>query len=204
MAIEDRFGSGARPSQASSSAAKSAPELDPVTLARARRGSASAFRALVALYEGRVFALVARVLGARRRAHIEDTAQETFVKIHRGLRAFDPRGPARLSTWILTIATRTAVDVVRREKLEVVALPEGLPSDTDIEARTALRERAFRVEAALAELTPEHRAILALRAFHDLDYPEIADALGLNVGTVKSRLARARVALRAAMDGEKT
>ncbi|MEL6184135.1 MAG: RNA polymerase sigma factor [Myxococcota bacterium] len=193
---------GSRAAPAPRSAGRtSAGELDALTLARARKGDAHAFRDLVLAYEGRVFGLVGRILGSSRRAHVEDVAQETFVKVHRGLSSFDPRGSARLSTWILTIATRTAVDLVRREKV-TVALPEGLPSEQDIEATAAARVEAHQVERALAKLSPEHRAILALRAFHDLDYSEIAEALDLSVGTVKSRLARARTALRAAVEGD--
>src|SRR5438132_4247138 len=96
-------------------------ELDEITLARAVRGDAAATRALVVLYEVRVFALVSRMVGGRARATVEDIAQDTFVAVFRRLGGFDPRGGAKLSTWILTIAARRAIDELRRRRPEPIA-----------------------------------------------------------------------------------
>ncbi|MGE3547821.1 MAG: sigma factor, partial [Kofleriaceae bacterium] len=85
-------------------------ELDAVTLRRAVTGDDAACRALVELYQTRVFALVSRMLPGRGRATVEDAAQETFLQVFRQLARFDPKGSARLSTWILTIAARRAID----------------------------------------------------------------------------------------------
>src|SRR5512143_4044866 len=83
-------------------------ELDRATLLRCKAGDPMAFRALVARYERPVFALLSRIVG--RGPEVEDLAQETFLRAHRALPRFDLDGPARVSTWLLTIATRLALD----------------------------------------------------------------------------------------------
>jgi RNA polymerase sigma-70 factor (ECF subfamily) len=174
-------------------------ELDELTLARAQRGEAAACRALVERYQRPVFALVGRMVG---RGRVEDLAQETFLRVFAALPRFDRSGPARLSTWILTIATRLAVDELRRRPLRTVEIDDRLPgaSRTDEAAeRRALRAALGR---AIAELTPEQRAVVLLREVHGLEYDEIARALEVDLGTVKSRLSRARAALRAALEPE--
>jgi RNA polymerase sigma-70 factor, ECF subfamily len=173
-------------------------ELDELTLARARQGEPSALTALVRQYEKPVFQLVGRLLCSRAPAAVDDVAQEAFIRVIRGIHRFDPRGPARLSTWILTVATRTCLNAMRGRNRDApldghaAVLEAGdSPEQTVLE-----RERGRRIEAAMAALPDEMRAVLVLRAYHDLDYPEIAAALDLEVGTVKSRLSRARTALR--------
>jgi RNA polymerase sigma-70 factor (ECF subfamily) len=173
----------------------SAAELDEPTLRRAVRGEADAARALVELYQGRVFALVSRMLAGRGRATIEDAAQDTFLHVFRRLGGFDPRGAARLSTWILTIAARRAIDELRRQRPAL--LPDlDRASDGSADERAVRRELAHAIEAALHQLSPELRAAFLLREYHGLEYAEIAGALDIDLGTVKSRLSRARAALR--------
>ena len=173
----------------------SATELDEPTLLRAMRGDAAAARALVELYQGRVFALVSRMLAGRGRATIEDAAQDTFLHVFRRLGAFDAHGAARLSTWILTIAARRAIDELRRRRPAL--LPElDRAGDGRTDERAIRRELAQAIEAALHELSPELRAAFLLREYHGLEYAEIAGALDIDLGTVKSRLSRARAALR--------
>lgn len=173
-------------------------ELDPITLARAQRGDREARAAFVRAYQGPVYALLGRMLGPGR-APVDDAAQDCFLRALEALPRFDPTGPARLSTWVLTIATRLAIDALRHRR-RFQGLAEGeLSPVLDGEALELARREWAQVEVALAELSPEQRAILILRAHHDLDYPEIAAALSLEVGTVKSRLSRARAALREAL-----
>jgi RNA polymerase sigma-70 factor (ECF subfamily) len=178
-------------------------ELDDVALARARRGDAAAFRALVELYQDRVFALLWRFLGRRAQpALVEDLAQTTFVAVFRALPRFRSDGPARLSTWILTIAARTALKSRRDDKVgdDVVVL-EAMPADGPSSAqRVDLKAFAGALASAIDTLAPAYRAAFILHAYHELDHAEIARALDVEVGTVKSRLARARDALRGQLE----
>lgn len=180
------------------SVARSQPptELDDATLRRAMHGEDAAARALVDLYQTRVFALVSRMLSGRGRATIEDIAQDTFLVVFRRLAEFDPRGTAKLSSWILTIAARRAIDELRKQRPVLLAdVPERgtAPAADD---RAQRRDVALAIEAALRELPPELRAAFLLREYHELDYAEIAAALQIDLGTVKSRLSRARARLR--------
>lgn len=182
-------------------------ELDEVTLRRAQRGEEDACRSLVERYQRPVFALLHRMLGAGRGGRVEDLAQDTFLHVFRALSGFAPLGPARLSTWILTIASRRAIDELRREgRAEVRAAPLGeddaiSPARADDGARG--RDLAARVAAAVGRLAPDQRAALLLREYHGLEYAEIARALDVDLGTVKSRLARARAELRRALADER-
>jgi RNA polymerase sigma-70 factor (ECF subfamily) len=177
------------------------PEMDELTLARAQRGDRLAQAALIARYERPVFALLSRMMG-RDRAAVEDLAQETFLRALRALPRFSTQGPARLSTWILTIATRLALDHHRRrtpplEDLAAAeAIPVGLPWPDQAADRRAV---AAALTEAVAALGPPFRAAFLLREAHGLSYEEIARALEIDEGTVKSRLSRARAALQEAL-----
>jgi RNA polymerase sigma-70 factor (ECF subfamily) len=127
-----------------------------------------------------------------------DLAQDTFLRVFGALERFSPTGPARLSTWILTIATRLALNELRRrphQALEDVEIPGGARPDRELERRAV----AAVVRRTVGELKPDYRAVLILREYHELAYEDIAAALEIDVGTVKSRLARARAALREAL-----
>jgi RNA polymerase sigma-70 factor, ECF subfamily len=178
-----------------------ADEIDGLTLARARRGDPTALAQLVKFYERPVYALVGRLLCGRGHLSVDDLAQESFVRVLRGLHRFEPTGPARLSTWILTVATRACLNALRVRRREEPLGAHGERADlaASPEEITLDRERQGRVERAMGALSEDLRAVLVLRAFHDLDYPEIAVALDVEVGTVKSRLSRARTALRLAL-----
>src|SRR5215831_13951822 len=96
-------------------------EIDERTRALAAAGDRSAARVLVETYQDRVFALVSRMLAGRGRATIEDVAQDTFLQVFRRLGGFGAGGPALLSTWILTIAARRAIDELRKQRPQLVA-----------------------------------------------------------------------------------
>jgi RNA polymerase sigma-70 factor (ECF subfamily) len=175
-------------------------ELDELTLRRAQRGEPAACRALVERYQRPVFALLHRMMGSARRDRVEDLAQDTFLSVFRSLGQFAPLGPARLSTWILTIASRRAIDELRRGGEAPAELAEErLVSPARADDRARRRDLGQRVERAVSELALEYRAAFLLREMHGLEYAEIARALSIDLGTVKSRLARARAALRAAL-----
>jgi RNA polymerase sigma-70 factor (ECF subfamily) len=179
-------------------------ELDELTLRHAQRGDSAAFRRLVHTYERAVFALLSRMLAPRgRRQRVEDLAQETFLRVFRALPAWSSSGPARLSTWILTIATRLALDELSRaepverglslEHARALVAPER--ADQNAERRAT----AEAIARAVATLEPGFQAVFLLRELHELEYDEIARALETDLGTVKSRLHRARAALREAL-----
>jgi RNA polymerase sigma-70 factor (ECF subfamily) len=187
-------------------AGRRARDLDEVTLRRAQRGDAGAFRALVEQHHRAVWELAIRMLAGTAIAHrAEDLVQETFVRVHRALASFDPAGPARLSTWILTIASRLALNELRTAPRAAAARPiedaVALPGGESPESAASARQRAAVVARAVAAL-PEHaRAVVVLREYHDLDYDEIARVLEIDAGTVKSRLSRARAQLRETLGG---
>ncbi|MEM6294325.1 MAG: sigma-70 family RNA polymerase sigma factor [Myxococcota bacterium] len=181
------------------------PELDELTIASAQRGNPRARRALVERYQRPVLSLVARMMRGRADATmVEDVAQETFLRVFRALPKFDRNGPARLSTWILTIASHRTIDELRRRRLDTRPLESSSASHLASPGRadeTAERKMLATVIArAVDDLAPEYRAAFILREYHGLEYAEIATALCIDLGTVKSRLNRARKRLRAALE----
>ncbi len=179
---------------AAARAARPVEPLDELTLRRAQRGDDRAWRDLIARFQPPVHALIWRLLAGRARHRVPDLAQETFVRVLRALPKFDPAGPASLSTWILTIATRLTLNELRRPE------PAALADEPAARERTDASADRARLGAAIAEgvgaLPDAQRAVLVLREYHDLEYAEIADVMELDIGTVKSRLARARAAMR--------
>ena len=177
-------------------------ELDEITLRRAQRGDDPAFRILVERYQRPVFDLLYRMLN---RTHlqdrIEDLTQDTFVRVFAALERFNPGGPARLSTWILTIATRLALNELRKTGRTTVPLAEVelLASVADGAETLARRQVGAALIAAISALDDKQRAVVLLREYHGFEYGDIATTLDINVNTVKSRLARARQSLRLAL-----
>lgn len=146
--------------------------------------------ALGVLYDrfGRLaFRLAFRIL--RDRALAEDAVQEAFLAVWRSADAYK-RERAKPSTWILTVVHRRAVDIVRREQsrrgepLEVAPEPSAGPADED----AVLRDRRAAVQAALTELPGEQRQALELAYYGGLTQSELAERLGVPLGTVKSRM----------------
>lgn len=179
-------------------------EVDEETLVRAQDGDQKAFRVIVERYENQVFALFSRFFSSYDSQFLEDLAQETFLRLFRHIHRFRTDGEAKLSTWILTIATRLAIDEQRKQKRLPNFEDENrieAPEYLDPEACAETRLLAERIRKAVSHMNEEQRIVLILRAYHDLDYVEIASALGCDIGTVKSRLSRARKVLRDFMDG---
>ena len=166
----------------------------------ARQGDQDAFEQLVRAYEKRVFALTLRMCGNPEDA--AEAAQEAFLAVWQGLKFF--RGESSFSTWLYRLASNACVDLLRREgKRQAAAslddgelnldLPSSLPSPQEEAERRELREQ---IGEGLRALPPEYRAALVLREMHQLRYDEIGEALGLDIGTVKSRISRGRKKLR--------
>lgn len=166
-------------------------------VAQARRGDASAFEELVRAYEAPVYRLALRMCGGRAE-DAQEVAQEAFLAAWRGLPRF--RGQCRFSSWLYKLTANAAVDRLRREKRRPAAVPledAGEPADPHTpQEELERRELQRAVQQALDRLTPEHREVLLLRQMQGLSYQEIGAALGLEEGTVKSRLSRAKRQLR--------
>lgn len=170
-------------------------------LARAAAGGdENAFSELVALHEKKVYNLALRICGNAEDA--SDAAQEAFLSAWKGLPNF--RGEAGFSTWLYRLASNAAIDLLRRNKNQrgEVSLDNedaGIdpvnydPSPQEQAESAELREA---VAAGLAQLSEDHRQALVLREMQELSYEEISEALGVDLGTVKSRISRARGALR--------
>ncbi|GGI03171.1 sigma-24 (FecI-like protein) [Egicoccus halophilus] len=154
----------------------------------------AAFTELVHRYQRRVFAVCLQVLGAPSDA--EDAAQETFVRLARGAAGF--RGDAKLSTWLYRVARNVCTDHVRydaRRPSTPVDDVAAVGGDRAAEDVLTARETASTLQTALAELDATSRRLLLLVAVEGLTYAEAAAAADLPVGTVKSRVSRARVRL---------
>jgi RNA polymerase sigma-70 factor, ECF subfamily len=166
---------------------------DAALVAAARGGDRGALDTLLRNHYDRVHAVCRRVLGSSRDA--DDAAQETMIKVVRSLPSFD--GRSSVSTWMYRIATNTALDELRRQRrrpvLHVVGDDER-PEEVDEHAAARVEAVVDRgaIDEAVASLPEEFRVAVVLRDVGDLDYAEIAEVLGVPIGTVKSRIARGR------------
>lgn len=176
------------------------PDLD--LIARARQGDLSAFNVLVERYQTSVFNLCLRLLGAP--APAEDAAQEAFISAYRSLGRF--RGGS-FRAWLFRIAANACYDELRRRKARPatsldwrntederpIEPPDTAPS---MEERAATAELHRALEDALAQLPHEQRLAIVLCDVQGFDYAEIAETMRVSLGTVKSRISRARSRLR--------
>ncbi|MBR5453665.1 MAG: sigma-70 family RNA polymerase sigma factor [Clostridia bacterium] len=166
---------------------------------RAARGDSEAFAILLREKQSLVYNLAYRL--SENREDALDISQEVFIKVWRSLPGF--RGDSSFDTWLYRITLNAARDYLERErkhtrgKVDEEDTPESLTASYDTpEERYLDLEEAGEVKAALGRLSREHREILILREVHGYGYREIADMLDLEEGTVKSRINRARAALK--------
>lgn len=160
------------------------------------RGNTDAFEPLVLENQQRVYTVALRITGNE--ADAWDAAQEAFLRAYRGLKDF--RGESRFSTWLYKLAGSAAIDLLRRRRdAQLVSLydeDESIPDvpDERFAPESSLEKKELRenVQRALAALPADYRQILTLRELGGLSYEELGETLGLEAGTVKSRLARAR------------
>jgi RNA polymerase sigma-70 factor (ECF subfamily) len=174
----------------------------------ARAGREAAYRELIRRYERPVFALLFRMVRDRELA--EDLAQETFIKALNAIESYRPE--FKFSSWIFKIANNAAIDHLRRRELDTLSLdgsphaetPEqmqatalqiGARQESALDAVEA-KELGGAIEQAIAQLRPEYRSCILLRHVEGRAYEEIAEILGLPLGTVKTYIHRARNELR--------
>ncbi len=180
---------------------------DQVLVEKARAGDFQAFQDLVNRYEGKVYRLSMRML--RNEQDAEDALQETFLQVYRGLKNF--AGRSSFSTWLFRLATNVCLMKIRHKGIEpsqLLPLEEYLPQHEegqhpplqewpDLPEEILLnKESRKKMMEALEKLPPEYRAVFILRDLEGLSNAETAEAMGISVPAVKSRLHRARLALR--------
>jgi RNA polymerase sigma-70 factor (ECF subfamily) len=165
-------------------------------IARLREGDTEALREIVERYESRIFALIHGIV---RDAHeVEDIAQEVFLKVYSRIGAFDER--SQFYTWLYRVAVNAAKDHVkhRRRRPSIPWNDEAdLPSgDPDPASEAEASETRRRVRDAIGSLPLRYREVLSLREIDGMTYTEIARVLRISIGTVESRLHRARARLK--------
>ena len=171
-------------------------------IARAKKGEQAAFGELVERYQQRVYALCLGM--CKNPEDAAEAAQDAFFSAWQGLPFF--RGESSFSTWLYRLSSNACIDLLRRENRHKAAagpslndealgldLPDPAPSPVEASEQ---RELQALIREGLQSLSPEHRSVLVLRELQQLHYEEIAEALDLDVGTVKSRISRARRQLR--------
>ncbi|MBS0662815.1 MAG: sigma-70 family RNA polymerase sigma factor [Verrucomicrobia bacterium] len=184
--------------------------LDQVLVDRFKNGDQAAFNEMVSRYWDRIYAMVNQLL--RNPEDAEEVTQDAFIRAHRGLANF--RGDSAFSTWLYQIATNLARNRYwywwRRKRDKSVSFDAPVSADNpttlgdmiaaEVETPddiTVTSEFVNRIGQGMEKLSAKHREILTLRNIKNLSYEEIAEILGISVGTVKSRIARARESLRA-------
>jgi RNA polymerase sigma-70 factor, ECF subfamily len=177
---------------------------EPLLVAAAKAGDISAFETLVGRYERKIFRLTQNI--TQNREDAEDSMQEAFLKAFQHLGEF--QGNSRFYTWLVRIAVNQALMKLRKRRPNVVSLDEELDTGEDMmprevedwgpspEERYEQTELSGLLSGVIGELDPQFRVVFQLRDIEELSTEETAEALGLSVPAVKSRLLRARLKLR--------
>lgn len=181
---------------------------DSELISKSKLGDTDAFGQLVDRYQQKVYNIAFRMTNSHEDAL--DLAQESFLRVYRALASY--KGESAFSTWVFRIASNVCLDEMRKKKrqpriaLSTDSLVAGEEGDYAIEIasgeasnpeqRLLQAEMRREITQALNTLSEEHRVVLVLRDIEGYSYEEIADMLGVNIGTIKSRLNRARLALR--------
>ena len=161
-------------------------------------GDTESFRLLVQRYQKPVIRMIANLINDR---HIcEDIAQEVFLAAYKKLPSFDP-ARSSFSTWIFTIAKNKSINAIKKRRIHSTGNPPENP-DFSEPADSLIRDELFiELDKALKSLSPGHRRALVLAEFENLPYEQIAQIEGVRIGTIKSRINRAKHRLRSVLDG---
>lgn len=174
---------------------------------RSLQGDTRAFEELISEYQNKVYALSYRYMGNEEDAC--DMSQEAFIKAYRSLRSF--KGDSSFGTWIYRVTTNVCLDEIRRRKRRIIPLSLDEPlstkegdevekeiADTSPTADILYEQKEFSqyIQGILDQMKAEHKTVIVLRDVMELSYEEIAGVLNCSIGTVKSRISRARTILR--------
>jgi RNA polymerase sigma-70 factor (ECF subfamily) len=180
-------------------------ELTHEIVLQAQAGDEAACRTIVEGLQRPVIATIFRFLGPGYRREVEDLAQEVFLKVFRALDKFDP-SRAKFTTWVYTFVRNHCFDVLKKKRLKTTSMhatasdepARDFPDRRELQPTADIEnsELGRRIGEALATLGEDQRMVFILREYESLDYREIAAITGVNEGTVKSRLFRAKESLR--------
>jgi RNA polymerase sigma-70 factor (ECF subfamily) len=160
-------------------------------------GETESFRLLVERYQKPVIRMIANLINDR---HIcEDIAQEVFLAAYKKLPSFDPNRSS-FSTWLFTIAKNKSINAMKKRRILSVNIPPDNP-DFSEPGDSLIREELFvKLDRALMSLSPKHKRAIIMAEFEGLPYEQIAQVEGVRIGTIKSRINRAKHRLRSALD----
>ena len=167
---------------------------------RAQKGDSAALEELLFAYEKRVYNTAYRYMGNEADAY--DMAQEALIKIYKRIKAF--KGDSSFSSWIYRITVNTCLDGLRKHKKNVVSLEASIESGASYRDNSNISpeesmlqvELAGDIQKAINTLSGDHKSVVILRDINGLSYEEVAACLSVSVGTVKSRISRARQRLK--------
>lgn len=182
-------------------------EAEKNLIVQAIAGDVNAFEQLIRAYEGKIYGIALKI--TRNEADAWDVAQEVGIKLYQNIEKFNFQ--SSFGTWVYRLATNTAIDLYRKNKRKQereTALEQPIETDDgetlvqyqsdqkspeEVYLQTEQRQMVW---ACIGRLSEEHRQILIMKHINDYNYEEISQQLGLSIGTVKSRLARARIRLK--------
>lgn len=179
--------------------------LEEDLIARAQSGEREAFEQIVRLYQRKVYSVTYRFTGNTEDA--SDLAQEAFIKIYRSLSTF--RGESSFNTWLHHVVANVCRDYLRKQQRRIQVVDNGTEDNPGYQLQVAssdevvqperqlmIKEQKKILQKHIEQLAPDYRLVLIMRDLQDLSYEEIAATLQINMGTVKSRLNRARMKLK--------
>ena len=179
-------------------------ETNSLLIQKALEGDQEAYACIVDRYRGQIYGLVFRMVKNREEA--EDITQETFIKAFKALASFN--ADYAFSTWLYKIAANNCIDYFRKKRLKTYPLDNPIQSKDGERSREypnqeqgpeyglLSKEKSFQIQKAIDSLPEKYKAAIILRHTKDQSYEEIADELGIPLGTVKVRIFRAREMLK--------
>jgi RNA polymerase sigma-70 factor (ECF subfamily) len=185
--------------------------IEPRTIVKAQQGDEVASRKIIEDMHQPILAFAYRMLGPGYRGEMEDIAQEIFLRLFRTLDRFDLSRGVKFTTWVFTFVRNYCLDIRKKRRMNTVSLTAANPDEgqwaleddrvVGPERHAWNQEIQAKVDEALEQLTAEQRAVFVMREQKGMEYREIASRTGVAEGTVKSRLHRARLALRGLLSG---